>query len=153
MGVFGNIGNAKYSEGGVYLGPGVFRLEIVAVKVFKTRKGQQAFCAEFIVHESSNKDHQPGSTCSWMVTLDKEPAMGNIKQFIAAVYETDMDEVTEAVADMVTDEEKNPTKGMFVRASANQIKTRKGGDFTKVKFIFDSAGTAGATKQHAADAA
>jgi len=147
MGIFGNIGNAKYSDGGVYVLPGVYRCEILKCVYMKTRKGQDAFIVELKVLESTNKDRLPGSTMSWMVTLDKEPALGNIKQFLSEACETNMDAITEQVVEACIAEngpQPQPLAGRMVRCSATEITTKANRPFTKVKWIRDSAGAAAA---------
>jgi hypothetical protein len=148
MGIFGNISSATYSDGGVYLLPGVYRLKIKSCIYKKTRKGQDAFIVEFEVVESTNTERLPGSTCSWMVTMDKEPALGNIKQFIAEAVEQAMEAINEQIAEAVVAAQ-NPLAGRFVRCSAVNIKTKANRDFTKVKFIRDSAGKAAAEAEQA----
>jgi len=148
MGIFGKIGEATYSDGGVYLKAGVYRLELLSVISKRTRKGQDAFIAEFKVLDSTNPERLPGSVCSWMVTLDKEPALGNIKQFISEVMGCDMAQVNEQIAERVVASD-NPLKSKIVRACAVDIKTKAGRDFTKVKFIRDSAGAAAAQTEFA----
>jgi len=148
MGVFGGIDKAKYSEGGIYLLPGVYRLRVDAVKHIKTRTGKEAFVVEFCVLESSNAQRLPGSSVSWMVTFDKEPALGNVKQFVSTAANCEFDQVTEAVCEAVVSE-KNPLKGANVRCSAVEIMTKANRPFTKVKFLADSIGADGAAKEHA----
>lgn len=155
MGLFGKIKEAKYSEGGVYLTDGVFRLAIEALKLIETRAKKQAFVAEFKVLESSNATRQPGSLCSWMVMMDKEPAMGNIKQFLASMLGVADDQIDESVAEFAVNPDNNkdtgpngtpaPIKGRIVRCSATNIKTKANRDFTKCKFFVDTD-AAGAMK-------
>lgn len=152
MGLFGKINEAKYSEGGIYILPGVYRLRVDTVKAIRTRTAKDAFVVEVTIMESTNKDRLPGSACTWMVTLDKEPALGNIKQFISVAAPCEMDQVTEAVAEAVTvekGENAQPLKGRIVRCSAVEIMTKANRPFTKVKFIADSVGAAEAEKIHA----
>ncbi len=145
---YGEISKAKFSEGSIWLLTGVYRLMIQACKHITTRKGVQAFVVEFEVLESSNPERVPGSMCSWMVTLDKEPALGNIKQFISTAVPCKPEQVNEeAVLAIVS--EANPLKGRIVRCAATNIITKAGRDFTKVKFLEDSAGSAGANKEAA----
>ena len=145
MGIFGKINEATYSDGGVYVLPGVYRFKIRNVLYKRTRQQKDAFIAEFEVLESTNPERPVGSTCSWMVTLDKEPALGNIKQFLAEAMGQPMVAITEQVVEAVISAG-NPlgAKGVCVRASAVNIKTKRNTDFTKVKFIRDSAGAAAA---------
>jgi len=143
MGLFGKINEAKYSEGGNYLKPGVYRLEIEAVKSLQTRTKKDAFVAEFKILESNNVDCAVGSLVSWMVTLDKEPALGNIKQFAQSVLAVTEDKITEEVIEFMVSET-NPCKGKMVRACAVNIMTKANRPFTKVKFIVDGEGAAAA---------
>lgn len=148
MGVFGGIKEAKYSEGGVYLKPGVYRLQITACKYLHTRTGKDAFVVEMKVLESTNAERQPGSTCSWMVTLDKEPAMGNIKQFLMCAVPCAESDIDEKVVEYVVQESANPLAGKIVRCSATDIMTKANRPFTKCKFFLD-ADEAGAKKDNA----
>ena len=157
MGLYGKISEAKYSDGGVYLKKGVFRLEILKVLHKTTRQNKEAFIAEFKVLESTNTELLPGCVCSWMVTLDKEPALGNIKQFLSEAMSTparsvDMSEIVEQIVEFViaeTGPKSNPLKGTIVRAAAVDIMTKANRPFTKVKFIRDAAGAAAAQEEHA----
>lgn len=141
MGIYGDITGSKMSEGGIYVLPGVYRFELLACKHVNMRTGKQAFVAELRVLESTNPQRMPGSTCSWMVTLDQEPALGNIKAFIMAAAPCKEEQVSEDLVLLVIGE-KNPLKGRIVRASAVNIKTKRGSDFTKVKWMEDSTDAA-----------
>ena len=152
MGMLAKISEAKYSEGGVYILPGVYRLEVIKCIAKATRTGKNAFIAEFKILESTHKDRLPGSLCSWVVTLDKEPALGNIKQFISEAAGVPIEAVDEAGAEAIVAEtgpSPNPLAGYIVRAAAVDILTKAGRTFTKVKFIRDSAGAAAAAAEHA----
>lgn len=148
MGVFGKIGEAKYSEGGNYLKPGVYRLKTNACKYIKTRTAKDAFVVEFEVLASNNPDCSVGSLVSWMVTLDKEPALGNIKQFAMSVLACDEDKITEQAIEFMVSEA-NPCKDKPVRACAVNIMTKANRPFTKVKFIVDAEGEAAALAEQA----
>jgi hypothetical protein len=133
MGRFGNIGSAKSSQGGVYLLPGKYALECKANKTGITRDKREFFVAEFTILESSNPDRPVGTSVSFMVMLDKniETALGNIKGYVAGLFDIPEQEVDEAgVETLVT--AANPGAGMKVRCEAANIKTRANKDFTKV---------------------
>jgi hypothetical protein len=152
MGVFGKINDATFSDGGVYLKQGVYRLEIVKCIYKKTRQQKDAFIVEFKTLESTNPELPVGSAPSWMVTLDKEPALGNIKQFLAEALSTDMDKIVEQVVEAVVAEtgaKPNPLAGYKIRAAAVNIMTKANRPFTKVKFLRDTAGAAAAEAEHA----
>ncbi len=135
MGLFGGVKEAKYSEGGVYPLAGVYKLRILECKQIRTRKGQDAFVAEFMVLESSRTERPVGSQMSWMVTaMPDTPWLGNIKQFLMIAIDCTEDKIDEAVCEFVCSKE-NPLKDKEIRLSANDIKTKKGGDFTKCKYL------------------
>lgn len=152
MGVFGGIKEAKFSEGGIYVLPGVYRVQITACKQIKTRTGKQAFIVECKILESTNPERLPGSQVTWMVTLDKEPALGNIKQFLAIALECGEDQITEEVCEFAVNEQANPLKDRIVRCSAINIQTKANRPFTKCKF-FGDADKAGAEKDQKAQQA
>jgi hypothetical protein len=150
MGVFGGVTGAKYSEGGVYLVPGVFRLKVVICKHIKTGAhtgSKDAFVAEFEVLESNAPQLPPGTLVSWMAMLHHTPAMGNIKNFLGAAIPEHVEkgiEIDESVAEYAVNEAANPLADRIVRCSAVNTKTKAGRDFTKCKFFAD-ADSAGAT--------
>jgi hypothetical protein len=153
MGLFGGIKNAKFSDGGVYLLDGVYRLEVQALKMIEVRVGKRkAFVAEFKILESSNPARLKGSSVTWMVMMDLDAALGNIKNFMESLI-PGLDQVSEEEFETACDEsvsEANPLKGHNVRASAWTIKTKKGGDFTKVKYMPDVTSLADMQKEHEA---
>jgi hypothetical protein len=172
MGLFGGIKDAKYSEGGVYIVPGVYRLQVVACKQIRTRTQKDAFVAEFKVLESSTPERPPGSAVSWMLTFDKEPAMGNLKQFLGVALKhinpaVTEDQIDESVCEYVVSAA-NPLGGIaanpaavpptpaitpvIVRCSAANTKTKANRDFTKCKFFVDGD-AAGALKDAQSQAA
>lgn len=157
MGMFSKIKDAKFSEGGVYIKQGVYRLQIEAVKAILTRQKKQAFVVEVKVLESNNPERAAGSLCTYMVTMDKEPALGNVKQFLETIMkpeQLDFSKLSEEQCDAVCEgvcAEKNPLRGRIVRASCVDIKTKAGRDFTKVKFLTDDMSATDIAKQHAED--
>ncbi len=143
---FGGIEKATFSEGGVYVLPGVYRVKLLACKHIRTRTQKDAFVVEMEILESSNKERQPGSVMSWMVTMDKEPALGNVKQFISVAVPCAMDQVNEEGVLYIVGE-KNPLKGRVLRIAATEIQTKAGRPFTKVKWLEDAVGAAAAAKE------
>ncbi len=135
MGLFGNIASAKSSGGGVYFLPGSYALECRANKSGKTREGRAFFVCEFTILESSNPERPVGTSVSMMVMLDKhlETALGNIKGYVAALFDVPEESVDEAGVESLIAAD-NPGAGMKVRAVASNIKTRAKTDFTKVQF-------------------
>lgn len=147
MGMFDKIKEASVTEGGQYVLPGMYRAQINYCKQKTTRKGIGMVAVELRVLESTNPDRPVGSDMSWVVTMDKDAAMGNVKQFIAAVMGIDPKEVDVPGAEMIFSEA-NPLKGKFIRISAFNKPTKEGKDFTRVWFVNDSEGATGALKAH-----
>jgi hypothetical protein len=152
MGIFDGIGNAQYFEGGKYLTPGLYKAKIVKVKQAMTRNKRPFFVVELNIQESSSlKEHPIGSDASWMVMLDQDAALGNIKHFISVASETPIDQVQAADAEDACSEA-NPLADVEIRCSATNIKTKSSGytkDFTKVKFMPASTSAADAAAAHA----
>jgi hypothetical protein len=151
MGLFGTIGEAKFSEGGVYILPGVYRVEVLSVITKRTRAGWDGFIVEMKILESKNPERLPGSVCSWMVKLGQadSPGMGNVKQFLSAALNCDMSQITEQLAEAAVSPQ-NPLKGTILQASAVNITTKQNRPFTKVKWFHASVNAAEVAKDQAA---
>lgn len=142
-GMFDGIEGARVSEGGVYFRPGVFKARILAVKALKDRKGVGTFVVECELLESSEEALPVGTIASWVVKLDKEPALGNIKAFAAAASGVTAKDVTAKAIELIVSEG-NPLRDTVLKVSAQNIKTKAGGDFTKVTWLADDEEPAGA---------
>ena len=153
MGIFDGIGNAQYFESGKYVSPGLYKTVIQKVKQASTRQKRPFFVVEMKVLESSNlKEHPIGTDMSWMVMLDQDAALGNIKHFVSVASETPINEVQAADAEDACSEG-NPLAGVTVRVMAVNIKTRAQKDFTKVRFLPASMSAVDAAAQHADEVA
>ena len=134
--MFDGIESARVSEGGVYFKPGAFKVRILGVKALKDRKGVGTFVVECELIESSEPSLPRGTVTSWVVKLDKEPALGNIKAFAAAATGSTPKEVTAESIKLIVSEG-NPLRDTIMKASASNIKTKSGADFTKVTWQLD----------------
>ena len=140
MGLFSGIESAKVGAGGVYFLAGLYKVRIVKVTTINSRKKDDLFIVEAKILESDNKDRKVGSSCSWVVNLKQDAALGNIKGFVAAangIDPTDEDtvnkEVTEEAVEYVCSDD-NPLKDVELNLECTAIKTRAGGDFTLHKW-------------------
>lgn len=150
MGIFDKIKEASMMEGGAYVLPGIYRVQIDVCKQKETRKKIGMVAVEMRVLESSNPDRPPGSAMSWVVTADKDAFLSNIKQFLSAVgipingvvHRLTPEDVDPAGAEMVFSAG-NPLKGHFARIYAYNVLTKAKTDFTRVKWINDQDGVEG----------
>lgn len=133
MGAFTGMENAEVGQGGVYIQPGIYSdVEILALKLGKSRKKQEFFAAELRIHESAGDGANPeDSKATWMVMLHHDAALGNIRAFLAAAAGVDVKEVDEKAAELAVSDEQ-PFAGVHLRAEASNITTKKGLPFTKV---------------------
>lgn len=143
MGMFKGVEQARVSEGGVYFKPGVYLAKVLACKGFQNRQQIGTFVIECELIESSEPTLPPGTLVSQVIMLNKEPALGNIKGFIATAMNDKVENVTEEMCDMVASPG-NPLKGTVLRVSAANIKTKAGAPFTKITWLQpgDQAGLA-----------
>ncbi len=135
--IFDMIGDADVFGGGVYFEPGVYpKLWIEALKMIKTSTdGHDMFVAEIHILESNVPERPKGSEVSWVANLTKhKSAAGNVKQFLCDIAGLEsVDDIDAAGARLAVSSD-NPFNGTVVMASATNVKTRAGGDFTQVKF-------------------
>lgn len=140
MGLFSGIEEAKVGAGGVYFLEGNYKVEVVKVFAMKSRKKDDLFIVETKILDSDNPKRKAGTSCSWVVNLKQEAALGNIKGFIAAANEidpADADKVNEEVNEEAVEfacSEANPLVGVLLDLECVEIKTRANKDFTLHKW-------------------
>lgn len=134
-GMFTGVEESEEFRGGVYMRPGVYEeLEVLACKVGKNRKGRAFFVAELKVHKSSGENaNEEGTTVAWMVMKDNDGFLSTTRGFAAHLFGVEFDDVTEKSLDLLVSE-KQPGAGKRIAAQADNVKTKKGGDFTKVQW-------------------
>ncbi len=149
MGVFSKIKDARGSRGGLYIKPGNYVVKVMRCRMVDSFKGHTNFIAELQVVESDVEDLDVGSEPSFVINMEgeyKDLALGNVADFMRAGLGSladrhgesrpaDLDEVDvdEEVADTVTGED-NLLAGVFLTAKAWNHETRKGKDFTRIKW-------------------
>ncbi len=126
MGLFDEIGDAKSSGGGNYILEGMYPLVYInAVKTIKSQENNaDLFIAELDIIESKVEGRDSGGTMSWVVNFAHQPALGNIKAFIAAAMNRKEEEITAKIADAVVTSD-NPLHGQLLRCEATEIMTKK----------------------------
>lgn len=134
-GIFDRIGKADVSRTGVYPVAGVYPvLYVDVVKMFRSRKSDDLFTAEFLILESQVIDRPAGSKMTWQTNMKHDAGPGNARGFIAAVMSCKIDEVTAQAATLTCSAE-NPCHGRLVRLLATQIETRAGNPFTVCDWV------------------
>lgn len=134
MGVFSAVKDARPTQGGRYFDPGNYVVKINRCKHGMTRKNVDFFVVETKILESDNDGLPIGSEASWMVTMDKDAAPGNIKSFAMAATGVDEDGIDEAgILEIVSD--RQPLAGMIMRVEAFNKPTKEGKPFTRIKWL------------------
>ena len=132
---FDNIENAKATEGGNWVRPGRYQVELGTVKMTKSRKKEEFLTIESTVTEViDNADgvgHRKGEEIVHMLKVSLDSFLGNAKQFVAASLGCHPDDVGSAEADTVVSE-RQPLEGRVVEFVAENITTAAGHPFTKV---------------------
>lgn len=135
MGVFSGIENAKATEGGNYLKPGVYDVEVVRLSTGRTRKGVDFFAADLKVVGGNNPDHRVGDIANWFVGFDKEPSLGNVKAFAVACLSSegsvDPATITEKVMESLVDKGGEAVVGTQLKVQVTLVETRGGGKYSK----------------------
>lgn len=134
MSEFSGIENASSTARLANLRPGVYVLEAQAFKLVNSRAKGKMFISEWKVIEASGSEaNEVGTSASQVIKMSLDSALGNIKAIVAAVSGESEKNITSAMCDAIVSE-KNPAKGVKVRAEATLTKTRAGTDFTLIKW-------------------
>jgi hypothetical protein len=150
MGLFSKIKEAKSTQGGEYIRPGNYLFQVQRVKVQESQVGSRTFfLAELrtIESEAVDDDTKPNAVntdCTYIVELTgdyPDMALGNVKAFLKEAYSSLVapeegpadEDIDEEMADDAIGEE-NPLAGVFLSCKAFNKPTRKGNDFTRVKW-------------------
>lgn len=135
---FDGIEKAERSKGGLYLSAGTYAdLEIVNVKMITSRKGIDLFTVELLVHKSEGeKAIRSGLRPAWQVKRTSDNFLGDVKAFVAEAADCKDEEVDPAGVRAVLGSDKppkvSPLAGTHLRATAFDVKTKAGGNFTRV---------------------
>lgn len=134
--VYDEIANAEARKQGIYPVPGIYPVvQIETVKLIKNNNRHDCFVAELRLLESAVPSRPTGSQMSYVCNLTKhQSAASNVKRFIAAAMNVDVDEVDADSVRAATSDE-NPLQERVMRLEAHNTKTRAGGDFTVCNWI------------------
>lgn len=136
----GLIAGADVQSSSRYFEPGVYLVEIDAVKFFKNRKRQPRAAVECTVLDSSNTNLGVSSSVSWIVSLDSDAGPSTIKTFLANVLEAKGSDITaEVISSTFVNEDSDdnrisPAAGYQCIVHAYEKDTKSGGKFTKCEW-------------------
>lgn len=134
MSLFNGIQSAQVYGAGDYLTPGTHELEVHEVSTFESSQnpGRHYFCVESDVVSSTSDLHAPGTRVTWLVNMQQPSALSNCLGFALALdKEATASDIDEQTMEKICGPDQ-PARGIRVRAMAHNVKTRAGGDFTKV---------------------
>lgn len=139
MGLFSGIQDAKATQGGNYLKPGMYAVQIDRVTVGQTRKGVDFFAVDLKILGTNSDAHSLGSIANWFVGFDKEPALANCKAFAKAVLsnalpegeEFDESTITEEVMEGLIADNGAAIRGQKLQVQVVQVPTKAGGTFSR----------------------
>jgi len=141
MSIYDQIAASKSTLETSYYTPGHYYARILDWKAGNTRppKNLPFYALETLILASDNHEKHPvGSQATWMQTLDKDMALGNIKKAIRGILQLEEDQVTREVCEMVLAPQ--PETGVSVLAGTIievvcvNIVTKEGRDFTRPSF-------------------
>ncbi|KKN50654.1 hypothetical protein LCGC14_0630810 [marine sediment metagenome] len=149
MGLFGDIKGQRSTMGGHYFIPDAhYVVEIQRCKTGKTRKNVDFFVVECLIRETDSDKMRPGAPGEMMVTLDKDPALGNIADFMRMGLwiqgrDAEVDGLPPSAEDVEMDEdiadevvgENNPLAGLVMGVYAYNKDTKAGNPFTRHRWM------------------
>jgi hypothetical protein len=135
MSIFDKIEAATFSEGGNYIKPGAYDLEVVKLKIGQTRKKENFFAASFKVLGTSNPDCRVGEVVDWFCSDKHDSFLGNVKQFAVALLSAAgpvaPDAITSQLMDGLVDKDGAAVAGSRIRVQVTMVPTKAGGTFSR----------------------
>lgn len=149
MTAFKGIEDAKETFERNYLPPGIYSLEISAIKYDKARKGYWFFAVDFVVRGSNVAEIKLGEHRNFFTGADKDGFLSNVKNFsIAALSEGGEriapETITEEVIKELIRDSGEIVRGRLVTCSVTAVPTKGGGTYNRHVF-----GPGGASAQSA----
>ena len=134
MSIFDRIEDATFSEGGNYLHEGAYDLEIVKVKVAKTRKNHDFFAVDVKILGTTS-DMRIGEIGNWFTSTQHDSFLGNVKQFCTALLSAsgpiDPASINAEVVDGIAKDNGAAVVGSRIRLQVTQVPTKAGGTFSR----------------------
>ncbi len=132
MGRFDKVKDApKYNDGGVWFEEGNYLVRVDKIKCQDNRKKIEQFFVETTILESDNPKRKPGSQASAMSQETWDTYYSWIKHTLSVMTPCDEDQIDNAGVEAAVSED-NPFQGTIVALQATNVKTKAGGEFTKI---------------------
>ncbi|MCP4217196.1 MAG: hypothetical protein GY765_21305 [bacterium] len=121
---FTAIGNATAIQKTPWIQPGIYPLLYVTeLKMIQNRKGVPMFIAEVDIIQSEVADRPQGSKMSWVVNLQNDAGPGDVKGFLAALWDLPQEEITAESAQAAL-AENQPCAGRLIRLEASSVEMK-----------------------------
>ncbi len=133
---FGGVEKTTAKSNRDYIDPGFYpKVRVEEVRAGTTRAGAKFLVAELTILEAAEGSrNRKGQRVSFMRMLAEELGMRDARQFVATCLGVEFDKVNAAAMAKACDPEKQPLRGIELCADARHKPTKKGGNFTEVKF-------------------
>lgn len=127
------IAAAEVSKRGVWFDDGYYPCLAVSQILSRfSRNNAPLFIAEFEIIASNVESRRVGSKVTWMANFNKDAAAGNVKDFLAKLFNVTPEEVTPEASNWAMSAA-NPCQGRLIAATASTIVVKStGNDFTVV---------------------
>ncbi len=98
MSIFAGIDKVEVSAAGQNFRAGRYEVEIDSVTTFVSRKGVPFFLVKATVQQTTST-YAPGSSVDWLVNLNQDWALANVKEFALALIPGDVVEQARAAGE------------------------------------------------------
>lgn len=136
MGIFDNIENATFNDGGNYFKAGSYDVEVVKLKVGVNRKKNNYFAADLkIIGCSPNCGMEVNEIGNWYTSDLHDSFLGNVKSFATALLSihgpVDPKAITNEVIEGLVEKDGAAMVGARLRLDVRMEATKSGGTFSK----------------------
>lgn len=140
MSFLDNVVAATARRQSEYFVPGNYLVEVLDVKLSKTRKGRECIIVETKVLDSHDlAAHPTGSERTWLQMTDNDMAPKNFKLFVSKALNVPAERLDVKQIEKTLEPQKGTGRsvlaGVRIEVQAKSIKTKAGSDFTLMDFI------------------
>ncbi|MCP4897865.1 MAG: hypothetical protein GY906_12910 [bacterium] len=136
--LFSGIKDAKARLDANYERPGHYVLRIDALKIGRTRKGDDFMAVEktvlHVLDDDEGKGHKVTENVTHMMMAKHDSFLGNVKAMFAKLLDCATDDV-DSDACMAVCGDDQPMSGMIIECKNRNITTKAGNPFTVINYI------------------